>query len=219
MKLTIFNGSPRGQESNTKILLDSFLEGFESPENEYKIFYLIENEIIKNVNRFINSPNVILAFPLYTDAMPGIVKDFIEKLGVNKKETVNASVGFMVQSGFPEAYHSRCVERYLIKLSRRMHWNYQGTLVKGGVEGIKNRPGWMNRKLFKNLERMGEIYSQDRRFDPGTIKNLAPSERFSPVKLIFVKFLMKTGLLDSFWNQQLKKNQAYEKRFARPYKE
>jgi len=31
--------------------------------------------------------------------------------------------------------------------------------------------------------------------------------------------LAKTGLMDFYWNKQLKENGAYEKRFARPYAE
>jgi hypothetical protein len=41
MRLTIFNGSPRGQASNSKILLEQFMKGFqENNENSYEIAYL-----------------------------------------------------------------------------------------------------------------------------------------------------------------------------------
>ena len=41
MKLTIFNGSPRGKVSNTKVLVDQFLDGFmKGSGNSYKIVYL-----------------------------------------------------------------------------------------------------------------------------------------------------------------------------------
>ena len=41
MQLTVFNGSPRGRKGNSKIVLDHFLNGFESiPKNSYELYYL-----------------------------------------------------------------------------------------------------------------------------------------------------------------------------------
>jgi len=41
MRLTVFNGSPRGEESTTTILLKHFLEGFITTDgNTYEIAYL-----------------------------------------------------------------------------------------------------------------------------------------------------------------------------------
>ena len=79
MRLTVFNGSPRGSGSNTKILVEKFLRGFhETPGNTSEIIYL--NRINKQdefVQAFCEADHVILATPLYTDAMPAIVKTFI----------------------------------------------------------------------------------------------------------------------------------------------
>ena len=39
MQLCVFNGSPRGRKGNTSIILESFLQGFEtSPGNSYDIY-------------------------------------------------------------------------------------------------------------------------------------------------------------------------------------
>ena len=62
---------------------------------------------------------VLLGMPLYTDAMPGLVMAFIEALAP-RVGAVNPPLGFLVQSGFPEALHSRPLERYLEKLARRL---------------------------------------------------------------------------------------------------
>jgi len=41
MRLTVFNGSPRGKGSNTKILLENFINGFMTTEgNTYELAYL-----------------------------------------------------------------------------------------------------------------------------------------------------------------------------------
>ena len=83
MKLTIYNGSPRGKNSNTKILIDHFINGMETAKKEWEINIHYLNDIKNSdlfVKEFKNSEYIILAFPLYTDAMPGIVKHFIDKL-------------------------------------------------------------------------------------------------------------------------------------------
>ena len=41
MKLTVFNGSPRGRKSNTRIVLEHFLKGFSETEgNKHEVYYL-----------------------------------------------------------------------------------------------------------------------------------------------------------------------------------
>jgi hypothetical protein len=48
-------------------------------------------------------------FPLYTDCMPGITKDYFEYMENNKKILEGKSITFIVHSGFPEAIQSRAV--------------------------------------------------------------------------------------------------------------
>ena len=80
MRLTAFNGSPRGEESTTTILLKHFINGFITTEgNTHEMAYLNR---VKDGDKFIKlfqeAERVFLAFPLYDDAMPAIVKTFIE---------------------------------------------------------------------------------------------------------------------------------------------
>ena len=82
MKLTVLIGSPRGKQSNTNVLMGYFLEGFGiTPGNSYEMFYLNRlNEMDRHVDAFAEAEHVLLAHPLYTDAMPGMVKAYIEAL-------------------------------------------------------------------------------------------------------------------------------------------
>ncbi len=228
MKLTIFNGSPRGKGSNTKILLDHFTRGFaetthtdengETIPNKFELAYLVNvDDTEEHVEMFQDAERVLLAFPLYADAMPGIVKHFIEKLGPLCGMKNNPGIGFIVQSGFPEAIHSRYVEKYLEKLAARLHCKYLGTVVKGGVEGIKIMPQGMTKKLFDAFYRLGLEWGNTGTIDREIVRSLAPRERLSGFARLTIKFLAATGLTDSFWDRQLKKNNVYDKRFARPY--
>ncbi len=219
MKLTIFNGSPRGKNSNTTILLKYFTDGFTlGNENEFEISNLVRiNDTAANVEKFRQAENIILAFPLYTDAMPGIVKHFIENLTPLKGAPNNQKIGFIVQSGFPEPAHSRFVERYLEKLASRLGCDYLGTIVKGGVEGIKVMPAHMTKKLFTNFFEMGKYFAENKNFSEEILKKLAPRERMSKTRIAGFRVMQKTGLANFYWNGQLKKNNAWEKRFDKPY--
>ena len=80
MKLAVFNGSPRGKDSNTKVLLTHFINGFMSTdENSYELSYLVHSkEHRRDIEFFRGDDHAIIAFPLYFDSMPTNVKAFIE---------------------------------------------------------------------------------------------------------------------------------------------
>jgi 6-phosphogluconate dehydrogenase len=219
MRLLVFNGSPRGKGSNTKVFLEHFLNGFmEAHGNTHEIVYLNH---VKNQDEFVKlfrqANHVLLAFPLYTDAMPAVVKTFIESLqplcGLDKNKTI----GFIVQSGFGEAIHSRYVERYLQKLAARLDCCYTGTIVRGGGEGIKDMPPIMTKGVLKSFQELGSIFGETGIFDKRIMRRLAKRDRFSPLAKLLLTILAAIGFLDSGWNSQLKKNGAYEKRFNKPY--
>lgn len=219
--LTVFNGSPRGRKGNTPILLDQFLEGFQSgAERTYEIHDLIQ---VKQMDQFTEAFDkascVLLAFPLYTDAMPANVMSFIETLQQFKDRKDNPAMGFMVQSGFMEAAHSRHVERYLQKLCVRLGCAYIGTIVKGGVEGIRIRPENMTRHLFEQVREIGRVFSENGQFDPVLLKRLSKPEQFPRVAQPLMKLLSKVSLLDFYWDMQLKSNQVFDQRNAKPYSE
>jgi NAD(P)H-dependent FMN reductase len=217
VQLTIFNGSPRGKVSNTKVLVDQFLDGFVSKtDNSYKIISLNTTKGSDYlVKAFEEAEKIMLAFPLYVDSMPAIVKTFIEFLEPLCGRKGNPDIGFLVQSGLPESIHSRYVERYLKKLSARLGCNYMGTIIKGGVEGIQAKPAWMNKRLFDSFYRLGKTFGETGKFDEGIIDRLSQPEKFSKSYLWLFKLFGK--LL--YWDMLLKKNHAYEKRFNKPYLE
>ena len=219
MKLTIFNGSPKGKKSNTEILMNHFIRGFTAAgENQANIAYLVHmKKIDEHVNMFAEAQQVILAFPLYTDAMPGIVKHFIEQLEPLCGKKNNFDMGFLVQSGFPEAHHSRFVEKYLEKLTVRLGGNYLGTVIKGGVEGIQIKPPSMTKKLFNAFYRLGYHFGKTGTFHREIMQSLAKPEHLHVFARFLYKLLALTGLTNFYWNSQLKKNRAYDQRFNKPY--
>jgi hypothetical protein len=197
------------------------VHGFEANEgNSHELHYLNR---VKNVERhaqaFAEAEYVLLAFPLYTDAMPGLVKAFIEALAPFCGREENPALGFLVQSGFPEAAHSRHVERYLEKLAARLGCRYLGTIVKGGCEGVRVMPERMNRRLFDSLYEIGRAFGASAQFDQALLRRLAKPERYPKWAVPVFHVLFKVGLGTFYWNGLLKENGVYDQRFARPYAE
>lgn len=206
-----------------------FIDGFTAtPGNTVEYAYL--NNVKGHATaaaKCRESDAVIIAFPLYADSMPAVVKDFIETLGAVRKKPArrgrpapenNPAMGFVVQSGFPEAIHSRYVEKYLEKLALRLGSRYIGTIIRGGVEGIQAQPEYLNRRLFMAFSCLGRHFGVTKEFHPITVRKLAGRDRMPAFTRGVFRLLIATGLADYYWNQQMKKNGAYERRFDRPYR-
>ncbi|MBI9046971.1 MAG: flavodoxin family protein [Anaerolineaceae bacterium] len=217
--LTIFNGSPRGAKGNTPIVLGKFLDGFTSNNsNTYEIHQLNKiNQREKHVEAFYNAECVIIGFPLYTDAMPAIVKDFIEQICNPDNRSKNPPMGFMVQSGFPEAAHSRFIEQYLQKLAATLGVPYLGTMVRGGVEGIQIMPDNMTKNLFKSFFNLGNTFASDGVLDPRLLKKLVNLEAYPAILTPFFKLFTRLPFSSIYWDNQLKQNGVFEERFAKPF--
>ena len=103
MKITAFNGSPRGKRGNTHILVGKFLEGALSAGAETEHILLSNKKIRECVGcfdcwsktpgkcifrddmdelteKFISSDIVILATPLYVDNVSGLMKIFMDRM-------------------------------------------------------------------------------------------------------------------------------------------
>lgn len=221
MKLSIINGSPRGKSSNTRIILEKIQEGFSSVDSTFELeeaYIKSEKDKSKLTRMFETADILIIGFPLYTDAMPGIVKQLFEALDP-KKVKKDLRLGFIVQSGFSESYHSEFVKAYLAKLCKRLGVEYIGTAIKGGVEGIKVQPKWTTKKYLSLFYDLGQQLALDWKLDENTIEQLAKHKHLTGSRLMLTKFFIKTGLANFYWNSQLKENNAFDNRFAKPYTE
>jgi putative NADPH-quinone reductase len=221
--LLLLNGSPRGERSNSMKMLARVAEGWvrgggHAPE----VLHLARRAGFgRAVQAFAQVDVVMLGMPLYTDSMPALVKSYIEALrprvAAAQSGGVNPTLAFLVQSGFPEALHSRPLERYLAKLALRLGSKYAGVIVHGGGESLQAMPDRMNQKLWTQLRTLGEQLAHDGRFGEAALKAIAGVERFSPPAAALAGLLCKLPFMQFYWNGQLKKNGAWKRRFAAPY--
>ena len=218
-QLAVINGSPRGERGNTPLMLDAFLEGYEEVSGDRpEILHLAQAEPLADcVTAFAGADAVLLGFPLYTDAMPGIVKAFLDALEPRCGADGNPGLLFLVQSGFPEAVHSRAVEAYLARLAWRLGSRYVGTIVKPSGEGTRLRPPERNAQLFARLRELGRVYAGSGALDPKVLGLLASPERFPPWLSPVLRLFFRSKTANFFWDKQLREHGAFERRLARPY--
>ena len=218
MRLTVFNGSPRGRKSNSKIVLEHFLAGYEvNAGNSYELFYLNRlKDTEHHVGAFAEAEHVLLIHPLYTDAMPGMVMSFFEALEPLCGRMGSSNIGFIVQSGFGEATHSRYVARYHQKLAARLGCPYLGTVIKGNCEPLRLKPK-SYRKVLGDFRRLGLSLGETGRFDETLLHKMAGPEKFPAWMRLIIQLVPKI-IGNPLWDDQLKENGVYEQRFARPYK-
>jgi multimeric flavodoxin WrbA len=220
--LLLLNGSPRGERSNSMKMLVRIAEGWQQGGGQTpEVLHLAQRACFERaVAAFAESDVVLLGMPLYTDAMPALVMTYIEALAPRvafKQAAGNPTLAFLVQSGFPEALHSRPLERYLEKLARRLNSPYAGTIVRGGGESLQMMPEEANKKLWTRLRTLGEQLAHDGRFSPAELKAVAGTERFSAFAAVLLSIAAKLPIVQFYWNMKLKKNGAWKRRFAAPY--
>jgi hypothetical protein len=217
--LLLLDGSPRGTRSNSWKMLSRVGEGWTAAGGDApRVLHLARKaDFAEAVAAFGEADCVVLGMPLYTDAMPALVKTFIEELAGRVGRDDNPLVGFLVQSGFSEALHSRALEAYLAKLSTRIGGGYAGTIVHGGGEALQAMPEQASRKLWADLRVLGASLADEGRFDEEALGRVAGVERFSPFMATVMAAASRVRIVNFYWNGQLKKNGAWEKRFAAPY--
>jgi multimeric flavodoxin WrbA len=219
--LLVINGSPRGVKGNSPVMLQKVMDGFLSVAGTAaEMLHLAKASDRSNIqDAYKQADAVILGFPLYTDGMPGLVKEYIESLAQFESRPENTPMAFLVQSGFPEAAHSRYIERYLRSLAERLHSPYLGSLVRGGCEGVHLMPESMNKKMFSTLYSLGEQLAEQGGFELQTVRALVSVEHYSKILVPLFKIAVKTPFTKVYWDSQLKTNRAYDRRFDQPYTE
>ncbi len=212
MRFLLCNGSPRGVKGFSAKYIEALAEGL-LEHRDITVEKVLLNRVAEHRETAVRLSGVdcaVVVFPLYTDAMPGITMAFFEELRPFIGSLENLSLGFIVQSGFPERVQSRAVEKYLERLTGILGARYAGTAVFGGGMG-------MNDKRTELLHQLGQSFLPGKRFNPEILSMTTPMENIPLPGRVFMRILGLTPLVQMDWIRQLKANGAYEKRNDRPY--
>ena len=211
-KLIIYNGSPRIQGSNTALILKAISEAYGA---QSVIRDLKQKKMWTQWAADFSSENAVIFFlPLYVHAMPSHVMAFLEML-----QPSNGSMGFIVQQGFPESSQSYFLEAYFENLTRRLERDYIGTAIKGGIEGFQLQPAKQQEKIIAPfVELIGSVLESGQ-MSAQILANLADPVYLSKGTLFLFKVLAPTGLIQFYWDRQLKQNNAFQQRSDKPFAE
>lgn len=218
MKLTVFNGSGRGNNSSTALLTDAFVKGFTSVEGNTGETYTLMHtqEMPGYTEAFGEAENVLLAFPMYTDMVPGVVKAFIETLQPYCGREANPSMIYLIHSGFPESDQLLALSAYLEKLSRRLGCRHVGVIRKTSTEGLREIPPEKAAGLLGLFESLGKTFAETGELDENIVARLSYPARLPGWVAAIYKLLSLTNKVNIGWDKQLKENDAFEERFAQP---
>lgn len=223
----LINGSPRGASSNSRVILSWLAEGLSAASPTESLGAIVDlapaSRLEEQLNAVLAAPFFVLALPLYTDAAPALAKGFLEALALRasgptgENRLAGKRAAFVVQSGFPESIHGEATAAWLGRLCARLGLAYAGTIVKGGMEGTRLQPEAMTRGARRLFVQAGTELARDGVFSADTVARLAKPRRFGAAGRLAIRLMGALGLMNSYWDMNLRKHGAYERRFDAPW--
>ena len=217
MSLIVYNGSPRGEKSNSTVITKWFLEGYGNDNVEIRYLNKFKHHLTY-AQEIVNYDQVLMVFPLYVDGMPGQVKHFYELLSSLKNKIEDKPITFIIHSGFSDAVQSRVLEQYCNRFSKIFNLNNHGVIIIPGSEGFRLMPPVMTNKKRIAVSKLGASYIKNEQYKKEQLEFLFGKEKSSKFGSILFKIMYKLGLTNNYWNSQLKKNKAIDNCFDAPYK-
>lgn len=212
MQYLMINGSPRPHNSNSGQIIDNLILGLQKAHvsSIETVNLRTEKDRCKCAEMLSKVTHALIIFPLYIDAMPGIVMDFLEKLSPYQKSLHNLHIGFIVHSGFPETRHCLAIKKYLDRLPSLLGTRYMGCITFGGSMTLDDA-----RK--ETIIQIGQLLAQNNAFDQDTAKKLTRFDHLPLYMVPLFKIIVRSKRMQHYWIDQLKKNDAYSQRNDMPY--
>ncbi len=213
MKTIILNGSPKKNPkiSNSRIFAEAFVSKMKKPCEIKSILKSDPKELAQYVRDF---DSIIFVIPLYIHAMPGIVMKLIEEL--EPAGSAGKSMGFIVQAGFIETAQHDYLEPYFADFTKKLNYNYLGTVSKGQAAAVYMFPRMFG-KILRLVADLGKGYEKSHTFDKEIVKKLGEPYKIPKVQLYLLNAMQIVRFDNYFWDRELKKNNALEKRLDRPF--
>ena len=215
MRLTIYNGSPRGKASNSEVISKLIEDNLHSD-------IVVTKHYIKDVRKHseiikYTSDAYFAVFPLYADITPYAVKAFFERMEESKETYKDKPIWFFIHSGFPEAKHSRLLERYLKYFCKLIGANCMGVCIMGSSEVLRGLTNESKRmiKINKNIKGLANNISNSKTFNSKSIEYFKGMEML-PKPVVYIMKLFP-NIFNKGFDIMIKRNGAYDKRYDKPY--
>jgi len=191
MHAVIINCSPRAAKfSNTDKIIDSFGKGLTENGATYEKHALSARNTWDDIRAaYMANTEIIFALPLYVEAAPGIMLEFLETL---EKKDKGTRVSFILQSGFAEGCQLRCGEEFLLSMPGYLGVSCGGCLCKGDNFGIRVLDEKQVAKILKPWEAMGALFAEGRGFEREEARKFTGPEYFSLPMRLFIGLMFKT---------------------------
>lgn len=143
--ILILNGSPRAPKSNSKRYAEIFRESCGVETQYYNISAKNHAELC---DKFDDFSDVLLVFPLYADAIPVTLLNFLKSLEVMPPEN-KPTISVLINCGFIEYYQNDIALEMVKLFCKRNGYRFGSVLEIGSGEAILDTPfkGFVERKL------------------------------------------------------------------------
>lgn len=135
-KILILNGSPRAPRSNSKHYAGLFAR-YCPRKTEYA--EIRKNNHAELISRMEGCSDVVLVFPLYADALPVSLLNFLKSLEADPPKS-RPTVSVLVNCGFLEYRQNEVAVRMLRLFCRRNGYAFGSVLMLGSGEAILESP-------------------------------------------------------------------------------
>lgn len=215
MKISVFNGSPRGVKSNSARILDWVIEGIGQDLDKYLIRNISNHK--EYLEKASDSDLFIMAFPLYTDGMPAIVMKFFEEMARESEKIKGKKILYIIHSGFPEGCQSVPLKNYLIRFTGKLEMELYDVIIKSGSEAYRAMPDEALKKQRAMFVEIGKSAAAGNPIHEKISAKLMSPYKFSGFSIIVVKIMKKMGLIDMYFKKQIKENGVLDKSRDMPY--
>lgn len=161
-KVCFINGSPRGKESSSLLLideLDKILNHEEYIISTITVTTSTRKNPLPDFNTILDAHILIITFPLYFGSLPGLLTTFLEDY-YQYMQTTNRNnqtkVYAIINCGFPEAVHNdhaaQMIEQFCTRL--QLEWRFALEIGSGGIlGGTKNIPmqSFLKQDIYNGL--------------------------------------------------------------------
>jgi hypothetical protein len=158
---------------------------------------------------------IMLATPLYVDALPYLVVRALELIAEHRRTrpAVNRQrLVTILNCGFPEAHHNDTALAICRQFAREAGFEWAGGLSLGGGEAISGQPLESKGRMVRNVVRALELSA-----DALAAGEPVPGEAVRLMAKPLVPARVYTWLGAVGWRRQAKKHGAADKLHERPY--